>query len=129
PPPQAVCCGDHQHCCPRGYTCNVTTETCEKLLAPPVLLGLPKTGPRAPSLPPALLRAAATTAHPGATVPCDATRSCHSGQRCCRSRRGGTWGCCPFAQGTCCSTGRCCPAGSRCAAGGWGCTPQRWDLL
>uniref|UniRef100_A0A8B9CE07 Granulin precursor n=1 Tax=Anser brachyrhynchus TaxID=132585 RepID=A0A8B9CE07_9AVES len=32
-PPQAVCCKDHQHCCPRGYTCNVATQSCEKLLA------------------------------------------------------------------------------------------------
>uniref|UniRef100_A0A8C0BN27 Granulin precursor n=1 Tax=Buteo japonicus TaxID=224669 RepID=A0A8C0BN27_9AVES len=35
---QAVCCGDHQHCCPRGYTCNVATQSCEKLLAPTPLL-------------------------------------------------------------------------------------------
>ncbi|NWH67453.1 GRN protein, partial [Geococcyx californianus] len=125
--PQAVCCGDHQHCCPRGYTCNVASGSCEKLLGPPILLGAPNSPPRAPTPPPALLRAATT--HPGATVPCDAAHSCHSGQQCCRSH-GRTWGCCPFAQGSCCSAGRsCCPVGSRCARGGWGCTPQRWDLL
>ncbi|XP_074892312.1 progranulin [Buteo buteo] len=130
---QAVCCGDHQHCCPRGYTCNVATQSCEKLLAPTPLLRAP-TSPlrvpapprRAPILPPALLRAAGT--EPGAPVPCDAARSCRSGQQCCRSR-GGSWGCCPFSQGSCCSDGRhCCPGGSRCTGGGWGCSPQRWDL-
>ncbi|NWV98811.1 GRN protein, partial [Machaerirhynchus nigripectus] len=62
-------------------------------------------------------------------VPCGAPGSCRGGQRCCRAR-GGSWGCCPFAQGSCCSDGRhCCPAGSRCTGGGWGCSPQRWDLL
>ncbi|NWI72279.1 GRN protein, partial [Dryoscopus gambensis] len=95
---QAVCCGDHQHCCPRGYTCNVATESCEKLLAPTPLLPSP--------------------AAPRRALP-----------RCCRAR-GGSWGCCPFAQGSCCSDGRhCCPAGSRCTGAGWGCSPQRWDLL
>lgn len=27
---QAVCCTDHEHCCPQGYTCNMQTGTCEK---------------------------------------------------------------------------------------------------
>ncbi|NXX49104.1 GRN protein, partial [Tricholaema leucomelas] len=79
-----------------------------------------------PPRPPTPLRAA--SAHPDGTVPCDATRSCQGGQRCCRSRAG-SWGCCPFAQGSCCLDGRhCCPGGSRCSAGGLGCTPLRWDL-
>ncbi|XP_027589864.1 progranulin isoform X1 [Pipra filicauda] len=130
---QAVCCGDHKHCCPRGYTCNVATESCEKLLAPTPLLPAPA-DPRgapsplrwAPPVPPAPLRA--TSTHPGAPVPCGATSSCCGGQRCCRAQ-GGSWGCCPFAQGSCCSDGRhCCPAGSRCTGGGWGCSPQRSDL-
>ncbi|NXU36291.1 GRN protein, partial [Drymodes brunneopygia] len=148
--PQAVCCGDHQHCCPRGYTCNVATESCEKLLAPTPLLPTPA----APSAPrralPVPLRA--TGSHPDGLVPCGATGSCHRGQRCCWAR-GSSWGCCPFTQvsgrtpawgsgwhhppslhlspqGSCCSDGRhCCPAGSRCTGGGWGCSPQRWDLL
>ncbi|NWY21148.1 GRN protein, partial [Aphelocoma coerulescens] len=145
--PQAVCCGDHQHCCPRGYTCNVATESCEKLLAPTPLLPTPAAPWWAPPVP---LRA--TGSHPRGLVPCGATGSCRGGQRCCRAR-GGSWGCCPFAQvsggtsgwgcgwhhplsphlslqGSCCSDGRhCCPAGSRCTGGGWGCSPQRWDLL
>ncbi|XP_068274823.1 progranulin [Nyctibius grandis] len=132
---QAVCCRDHQHCCPRGYTCNVATQSCEKLLAPTSLLLAPPGTPHPPTLllappgtprPPTPLRPAST--HPAAAVPCDATRSCRGGHRCCRGR-GGSWGCCPFAQGSCCSDGRhCCPGGSRCTGGGWGCSPPRWDL-
>ncbi|KAI1230199.1 GRN, partial [Lamprotornis superbus] len=128
---QAVCCRDHQHCCPRGYTCNVATESCEKLLAPTPLVPTsadprqaPSASPRAAPVP---LRATGT--HSGGLVPCGATGSCHRGQQCCQAR-GGSWGCCPFAQGSCCSDGRhCCPAGSRCTRAGWGCSPQRWDLL
>ncbi|NXD58467.1 GRN protein, partial [Corvus moneduloides] len=145
--PQAVCCRDHQHCCPQGYTCNVATESCEKLLAPTPLLPTPAAPRWAPPVP---LRA--TGSHARGLVPCGATGSCRGGRRCCRAR-GGSWGCCPFAQvsegtsgwgcgwhhplsphlspqGSCCSDGRhCCPAGSRCTGGGWGCSPQRWDLL
>ncbi|XP_061199186.1 progranulin isoform X2 [Neopsephotus bourkii] len=123
---EAVCCKDHQHCCPWGYTCNVATQSCEKLLTPALLLGAPTSPPRAPTPRPAPLRAAATD--PTAAVPCGAARSCRAGHRCCRTR-GGSWGCCPFTQGSCCSDGRhCCPVGSRCTGGGWGCSPQRWDL-
>nr|XP_009683670.1 PREDICTED: granulins [Struthio camelus australis] len=32
--PSAVCCKDHQHCCPWGYTCNVVAQSCEKQRAP-----------------------------------------------------------------------------------------------
>ena len=27
---QAVCCSDHEHCCPNGYTCHVEQGTCNK---------------------------------------------------------------------------------------------------
>ena len=27
---QAVCCNDHTHCCPKGYTCDVAQGTCMK---------------------------------------------------------------------------------------------------
>uniref|UniRef100_A0A8C3CQK3 Granulin precursor n=1 Tax=Cairina moschata TaxID=8855 RepID=A0A8C3CQK3_CAIMO len=113
---QAVCCKDHQHCCPRGYTCNAATQSCEKLLAAtplrfPVPAGPPLSPPR-----------------PVATIPGDTARACLPGQRCCRSKDG-SWARCPFAQGSCCEDGRrCCPAGYRCARRGRECWPQRWDV-
>ncbi|XP_068517057.1 progranulin isoform X1 [Anas acuta] len=113
---QAVCCKDHQHCCPQGYTCNAATQSCEKLLAAtplrfPVPAGPPLSPPR-----------------PVATIPADTARACPPGQRCCRSKDG-SWARCPFAQGSCCEDGRrCCPAGYRCARGGRECWPQRWDV-
>uniref|UniRef100_A0A671NKX0 Granulins domain-containing protein n=1 Tax=Sinocyclocheilus anshuiensis TaxID=1608454 RepID=A0A671NKX0_9TELE len=27
---KAVCCEDHEHCCPQGYTCNLEFGTCVK---------------------------------------------------------------------------------------------------
>uniref|UniRef100_A0A8B9T798 Granulin precursor n=1 Tax=Anas platyrhynchos TaxID=8839 RepID=A0A8B9T798_ANAPL len=113
---QAVCCKDHQHCCPRGYTCNAATQSCEKLLAATPLRFPVPTGP--PLSPP----------RPVATIPADTARACPPGQRCCRSKDG-SWARCPFAQGSCCEDGRrCCPAGYRCARGGRECWPQRWDV-
>ena len=26
----AVCCSDHLHCCPQGYTCDVASGTCNR---------------------------------------------------------------------------------------------------
>ncbi|GAB0199357.1 progranulin [Grus japonensis] len=144
---EAVCCHDHVHCCPRGYTCDVATGSC-----------LQEGGGRRPWVQktPALAL--------GGDVRCDDESSCPDGSTCCRTSlgtwgccpleeavccrdhqhccphgytcnvrccrsRGGSWGCCPFTQGSCCSDGRhCCPGGSRCTGGGWGCSPQRWDL-
>ena len=28
--PQAVCCADLVHCCPNGYTCDLTAGTCDR---------------------------------------------------------------------------------------------------
>ncbi|XP_068118179.1 progranulin-like [Hyperolius riggenbachi] len=38
---QAVCCSDHQHCCPSGYTCDVSAGTCNKPLEAGASLGKP----------------------------------------------------------------------------------------
>jgi hypothetical protein len=30
PLPNAVCCSDGKHCCPEGYTCDVSQGTCTR---------------------------------------------------------------------------------------------------
>lgn len=115
--PHAVCCEDHQHCCPAGYTCNVKARTCEK--------GTDAARP-----------AARLALHPDGRVTdvaCGDGHFCHDEQTCCRDSRGG-WACCPFRQGFCCTDRRhCCPFGFQCAGRGTKCVRRKtllqWDAL
>lgn len=144
PRSQAVCCEDHQHCCPAGYTCNVKARTCEKevdSVQPAARLTL---GP-----------------HIGG-VECGEGHFCHDDQTCCRNHLE-EWACCPYlkvsavpdpgagggrglgpafsgphsplaVQGTCCVDGRhCCPVGFHCSSKGTKCLLQkktfRWDMF
>ncbi|XP_061444484.1 progranulin isoform X2 [Rhineura floridana] len=117
PFPEAVCCEDHQHCCPSGYTCNVAAQTCEKQPWPRLL---PAGG----------LLISSRTATSGRDVSCDSQHYCHDHQTCCKTRSGG-WACCPYDKGSCCSDKRhCCPPDFRCSKSGYECTkvkPLRWD--
>ncbi|XP_069093994.1 progranulin isoform X6 [Pleurodeles waltl] len=100
PMPKAVCCSDHVHCCPNGYTCNVEQESC-------VQGGL--------SVPWFRKDAANVDGPPHSRlVPCDDTASCPDGNTCCKSESG-TWACCPLAGAVCCSDHvHCCPHGYTC---------------
>uniref|UniRef100_A0A8C8SRV6 Granulin precursor n=1 Tax=Pelusios castaneus TaxID=367368 RepID=A0A8C8SRV6_9SAUR len=115
--PNAVCCEDHQHCCPLGYTCNLAAQSCEKQQAMP----------RAESPSTALLPA---SPEPSNDVSCDAQHYCHDRQTCCKAASG-AWACCPYKKGTCCSDGlHCCPHYFRCSARGLQCKWKwfpRWD--
>lgn len=109
PLPQAVCCNDHEHCCPKGYKCNVAEQTCDK----PGALSLPwlqKT--------PALQREpsrAVSGSSPSARNMCDAQTSCPKDTTCCFMDRTHKWGCCPLPQAVCCKDGNhCCPGGHTC---------------
>ncbi|XP_066484930.1 progranulin isoform X2 [Tiliqua scincoides] len=119
--PNAVCCDDHQHCCPSGYTCNTAAQTCEKRLQPrPSVIRSVYSVPLLSSRMPTLNR----------DVQCDLQHYCHDHQTCCQTKTGG-WACCPFNKGTCCSDKRhCCPLGFRCSRSGLDCNrngPLRWD--
>lgn len=48
PAPEAVCCSDHQHCCPKGYTC-VARRHCKR--GKQVVTGLTKCLPTGPPRP------------------------------------------------------------------------------
>ncbi|CAJ1076382.1 LOW QUALITY PROTEIN: progranulin-like [Xyrichtys novacula] len=107
----AVCCQDKKHCCPQGYTCDIASNSCQKLIMleletvplTPVLLPGPQ-----PQLPPVKQK----------DVKCDEETSCPDGQTCCRMSAT-TWGCCPFSDAVCCKDMlHCCPHGLTCNEAG-----------
>ncbi|XP_062893882.1 progranulin-like isoform X1 [Mobula hypostoma] len=111
PLPQAVCCEDHKHCCPNGYTCNLTAKTCEKQ---------------------SILALRHVEESLSSDVQCDAMVQCPSPATCCKSASG-KWACCPYKEATCCEDKmHCCPNGYMCNKGAKVCTLQprlRWDQL
>ncbi|KAG6920928.1 granulin precursor, partial [Chelydra serpentina] len=104
PMPEAVCCQDHVHCCPTGYTCDLSGGTCQPPAAPIPWLEKTPARVRAPSR--------------GRDVPCDEQTSCPDGNTCCRLPTG-AWGCCPSPQAVCCQDHiHCCPTGYTCDPSG-----------
>ena len=73
---QAVCCSDHEHCCPEGTTCDVSQGKCNK--GDKITNWLMKTQAVALSNP----------------VRCSDTHECPTGNTCCKLKSG-EWGCCP----------------------------------
>lgn len=122
---KAVCCNDHEHCCPQGYTCNMQTKTCEKksqdvLIHPPPQSRVVQSEPRDGGV--------------DADVPCDSTGEFHCPEQdtCCRISAT-EWACCPSPRAVCCSDMKhCCPAGYSCDLESGGCVQQSrpsWDTL
>ena len=86
----AVCCSDHSHCCPHGYTCNVTKSTC---------------------IPPSPHKVVTNVL---ANVHCPDGGLCLDDGTCC-SISNDTYGCCPRPNAVCCSDRKhCCPEGHLC---------------
>lgn len=85
PIPNAVCCNDHLHCCPTGYTCDVEHSRCQK--------GFDKSF---------------DVVCPGGEM------SCSDGETCCQLQSG-DYGCCPLPDAVCCNDfSHCCPHGYKC---------------
>ncbi|XP_056404114.1 progranulin isoform X2 [Hyla sarda] len=107
---QAVCCSDHLHCCPSGYTCDVASGSCNK---------------------PSSTLEKTTPVKPLGNVWCDAYHFCADGQTCCVGP-GGYWQCCPFSHGVCCPDRvHCCPYGHVCLNSGSFCSRTgslQWDM-
>ncbi|XP_058859197.1 progranulin-like isoform X4 [Acipenser ruthenus] len=102
PLPRAVCCDDHEHCCPKGYECDVEQQTCVKQG-----LSIPWVTKRPPMK---LLSAAG--AHADKNM-CD-EHTCPKEMTCCEMGTG-KWGCCPLPDAVCCQDGsHCCPSGYTC---------------
>ncbi|XP_048221897.1 progranulin isoform X2 [Perognathus longimembris pacificus] len=104
---QAVCCEDHIHCCPAGFTCYTEKGTCEQ------------NGFQVPWV----KKIAAHLSLPDPQflkndVSCDGVTSCPPFSTCCRLISG-EWGCCLFPEAVCCSDHlHCCPHGYMCVAKG-----------
>ena len=100
PLPKAVCCSDHIHCCPNGYTCDVSAGTCSR--------GSEK-------IPFSAKRPAKSFKGKSTSVVCpDGESQCPDGNTCCKLRSG-QYGCCPLPRAVCCSDGiHCCPSGYAC---------------
>lgn len=98
---QAVCCEDHEHCCPHDYACELSSGTC---LKPYTMHTVALT----------LIHTLSDQDDDEGEVMCDATRRCLQSQTCCRVSDD-EWGCCPFQQAVCCEdTKHCCPKGYTC---------------
>ncbi|XP_067332061.1 granulin a [Channa argus] len=127
PLPNAVCCPDKEHCCPEGYTCNIASKTCQKLVTvevdtvPLTPVCLPE---HQPNPDPFKFK----------DIQCDEKTSCQDGETCCKMSAT-TWGCCPLPNAVCCSDMlHCCPTGYTCTETG-DCTQDtklhwfNWDVF
>uniref|UniRef100_A0A8C6Q2N9 Granulins domain-containing protein n=1 Tax=Nothobranchius furzeri TaxID=105023 RepID=A0A8C6Q2N9_NOTFU len=80
---KAVCCDDHEHCCPQGYSCNMKTSTCEKKVDSLLLTTLPQSE---------VVRSKPREAEDDGDVSCDSTGVFHcSKQETCCKRRSSMW--------------------------------------
>ncbi|XP_006832801.1 PREDICTED: granulins [Chrysochloris asiatica] len=99
PIPEAVCCSDHQHCCPHGFTCTDEGQ-CQN--GDKTVAALKRTPARR-----------ASVSHLRDTS-CDQHTSCPVGQTCCPSLSKG-WACCQLPHAVCCEDRQhCCPNGYTC---------------
>ncbi|XP_017274840.1 granulin a isoform X2 [Kryptolebias marmoratus] len=107
----AVCCPDQKHCCPQGYTCDITSRSCQKV----IMLQL-ETIPLIPVYLPEYHLQLAPLKH--RDIQCDDRYKCKDSETCCRTSAM-TWGCCPAPNAVCCSDMKhCCPADYSCTEGG-----------
>uniref|UniRef100_A0A672YVM1 Granulin a n=1 Tax=Sphaeramia orbicularis TaxID=375764 RepID=A0A672YVM1_9TELE len=100
PYPEAVCCQDMLHCCPKGKTCNLAAMTCDDDSC---------SVPWAEKIPTIPRKDAQAR-----NVTCDSTASCPDGSTCCKTTEG-TWACCPLPEAVCCEDHEhCCPKDTTC---------------
>ncbi|CAL8308480.1 unnamed protein product [Boreogadus saida] len=114
PMPNAMCCSDHLHCCPNGYTCDLVHSTC---LSSDTHLPLLTYAPAKTS--------SAVAEVKGLLVPCNETMACADETTCCQTTAG-EWACCPMPEAVCCQDHRhCCPHATVCNLAQSRCDPAR----
>ncbi|KAI5620383.1 granulins isoform X1, partial [Silurus asotus] len=112
--PQAVCCADHEHCCPQGYKCDVAQQSCEHTFLPsmPWVKKQPALSVTHISISEPSTNMESSLHH---RIKCDAQTSCPRGSTCCYMEKLKKWGCCPLPKAVCCLDGYyCCPSGYIC---------------
>ena len=99
PLPEATCCSDNVHCCPNGYTCDLSAGRC--------ILGNHFLEMR--------MRTSAMQVVGTRTSPClNGKDHCSNSETCCLMQSG-EYGCCPMENSVCCPDRRhCCPHGFTC---------------
>ena len=99
PQVNAVCCTDGEHCCPTGFTCQVSKGSCSKGgMVIPFLTKLPT----------------AIAAPQEGVIKCPDNNFCPDKTTCCQLESG-RYGCCPHVNASCCSDKEhCCPEGYTC---------------
>nr|XP_057902958.1 granulin 2 [Doryrhamphus excisus] len=129
--PKAVCCSDLAHCCPQGFHCNLTTQSCERgpksWKDPPLLTRKaalePQVTPLLPVSYPKPLKKTPVTAVVEArgsrqedeVIRCNSKFYCPHSTSCCKGPLPGSWNCCPYQLGQCCMDGlHCCEYGYKC---------------
>uniref|UniRef100_A0A3Q3ISK3 Granulins domain-containing protein n=1 Tax=Monopterus albus TaxID=43700 RepID=A0A3Q3ISK3_MONAL len=108
PLPEAVCCDDHEHCCPSGCTCDLTTATvvCQcasgstptKQKTPAFLTSTVQTeGEKMEMKTPETEEDKENKEEEG-RIQCDAHTSCPQYSTCCLMTSTHKWGCCPLPE-------------------------------
>jgi len=116
PIPEAICCSDQLHCCPKNTKCDTEKGNC----VTEANYGVEWRRKEAAGK----LKAAPVEARLSPLVCPDGT-SCDARNTCCATDSN-TYGCCPFANAVCCSNKAfCCPEGTVCGDRPGLCIPQR----
>lgn len=106
---QAVCCDDHEHCCPAGTTCDLAARTCVHHSAgstpmlrkdPAVMVMAVRYRVEMEEQEP--LMEEEERGGGGAVIPCDDHTSCEDSHTCCFIKSLKKWGCCPLPKVSAC---------------------------
>nr|XP_023691517.1 granulins-like isoform X1 [Paramormyrops kingsleyae] len=109
PMPEAICCEDQQHCCPKGYVCDMLVQTCRKSGSPSSPWQQKK--PALKEMPTDLVSGSSESFR----HKCGPYSSCPKDTTCCYMNKTSKWGCCPLPKAVCCEDGEhCCPSGYKC---------------
>ncbi|XP_078017753.1 granulin a isoform X1 [Epinephelus lanceolatus] len=154
PLPEAVCCEDHEHCCPTGTTCDLAEQTCNGASgSTPMKQKIPAFATAAPTTVAPMNQDQATSSKQDekkepeteevtkaenndddddeenkevGSIQCDPHTSCPQSATCCFMTSSQKWGCCPLPRAVCCTDGiHCCPSNYKCE----GTTCTRGDVV